>query len=416
MKSDTTDTGPHTSEVGEERYFRRGLGFKKEIQPVLESEYGSALVQLVREQDYELRTGRLHFRLARSFGFCYGVDRAVEYAYESRARFPNRHIYLLGEIIHNPHVNRRLEEMEIEFLHSNDEGVFDFSTVTREDVVIIPAFGVTLHDFETLCALECILVDTTCGSVLNVWKRVESYSRDGFTAIIHGKHWHEETRATSSQVRKHEGGKQLIVRDMEEAEIVCAYIRGGEDRAAFMERFGHCSSPRFDPDLHLQRVGVANQTTMLASESLAIAARLGEAIADRYGDDELPSRFRSFDTICSATQDRQDAVQDMMAAPPDVMIVIGGYNSSNTNHLAHLCSQHTRTYHIEDATCIDAAVGSISHKKTMEDDILLDREWLPEGDVTIGLTAGASTPDSKIGETIERVLLTVGYDPGSVLI
>ncbi len=406
---------PGDAPAREERYFRRGLGLRQEIQPVLESEYGSALVHLIRERGYELRVGRLHFRLAKSFGFCYGVDRAVEYAYESREKFPDRRIFLVGEIIHNPHVNRRLQEMEIEFLYPNEAGDFDFSQVTTDDVVIIPAFGVTLQDFETLRGLDCILVDTTCGSVLNVWKRVESYSRDGFTAIIHGKYWHEETRATSSQVGKYEGGKFLIVRDMSEAEIVCDYIRGEGDRAALLERFGHCSSDGFDPDRDLARVGVANQTTMLASESLAIAARLGVAMADRWGGDELPDRFRSFDTICSATQDRQDAIKEMMADPPAVMIVIGGYNSSNTNHLAHLCAQHTRTYHIEDAACIDPAVGSISHKRIMADEILHDAEWLPEAEVDIGLTAGASTPDSKIGETVERVLRSAGYDPAEVL-
>ena len=411
----SSGTPTRSGAAAEERYFRRGLGLKKEIQPVLESEYGSAIVPLIRERGYELRVDRLHFRLAKSFGFCYGVDRAVEYAYESREKFPDRRIFLVGEIIHNPHVNRRLREMEVEFLYPDEDGSFDFSGVTPEDVVIIPAFGVTLQDFETLRALDCILIDTTCGSVLNVWKRVESYARDGFTAIIHGKHWHEETRATSSQVRKHGDGRYLIVRDMEEAELVCAYIRDGLDADTFMSRFGHCSSAGFDPDRDLERIGVANQTTMLASESLAIAARLGEAIADRWGDDELPERFRSFDTICSATQDRQDAVEAMMADPPDIMIVIGGYNSSNTNHLAHLCAQHTRTYHIEDAACIDPAAGSISHKRIMEDEVLLDPDWLPEGEVEIGLTAGASTPDSKIGETIERVLATAGYDVAELL-
>jgi len=406
MESKTPATGSPTSSVGEERYFRRGLGLGKEIQPVLDSEYGSALVHLMRENEYRLDVGRLHFRLAKSFGFCYGVDRAVEYAYESRQKFPDRHIYLLGEIIHNPHVNSRLEAMEIVFLHPNEEGVFDFSVVTREDVVIIPAFGVTLHDFETLRELGCILVDTTCGSVLNVWKRVESYSREGFTAIIHGKYWHEETRATSSQVGKYEGGKQLIVRDMDETEIVCAYIRGEGERDAFLERFAHCASPTFDPDMHLERVGVANQTTMLASESLAIAARLGEAIADRYGAAELPDRFRSFDTICSATQDRQDAVQEMMTDPPDVMIVIGGYNSSNTNHLAHLCAQHTRTYHVEDADCIDVETGAIRHKPDLSPNAaeLVETDWLPGNPFELGITAGASTPNNKIGEALLRVL------------
>jgi len=411
--SDSTDAG--RAGTPRQTYFRRGLGLKQQIQPQLVSEYGSALVGLVRENGYALEVGRLRFRLAKSFGFCYGVDRAVEYAYESREKFPDRRIFLVGEIIHNPHVNRRLQEMEIEFLYPDEAGAFDFSGVTPEDVVIIPAFGVTLHDFETLRELDCLLVDTTCGSVLNVWKRVESYSRDGFTAVVHGKWWHEETRATSSQVDKYPGGRYLIVRDMAEAEIVCAYIRDELDRDAFMERFAERSSEGFDPDRDLQRIGVANQTTMLASESLAIAAKLGEAMADRHGEVALPERFRSFDTICSATQDRQDAVEALVADPPDLMVVIGGYNSSNTNHLAHLCAQHTRTYHIEDAACIDPEAGSISHKKIMEEEILVDPAWLPEGEVEIGLTAGASTPDSKIGETIERVLRTAAYDPAELL-
>jgi 4-hydroxy-3-methylbut-2-enyl diphosphate reductase len=398
-----------------EKYFRRGLGLKKEIQPVLDAEYASALVSLVRENEYELSVGRLRFRLAKSFGFCYGVDRAVEYAYEARQKFPDRRIFLVGEIIHNPHVNRRLREMRVQVLYPDAEGEFDFSRVTPDDVVIIPAFGVTLHDFEHLRELNCILIDTTCGSVLNVWKRVESYSRDGFTAIIHGKYWHEETRATSSQVRKYPEGKHLIVLDMEEAELVCAYIRGEVDRDAFMERFAPCCSDGFDPDRDLERIGVANQTTMLASESLAIAAYLGEAIAERYGNAELPERFRSFDTICSATQDRQDAVKEMMDTPPDVMIVIGGYNSSNTTNLAHLCARHTRTYHIEDSACIDPPGGTITHKTESGQETMHHAGWLPGGDVRIGLTAGASTPDSKIGETIERVLRTAGYDPAEVV-
>lgn len=406
-----TDT---RSKTPDDKYFRRGFGLKEEIQPVLASEYGSSVVRLVRENGYQLQVGRLRFRLARSFGFCYGVDRAVEYAYEARRKFPDRRIYLVGEIIHNPHVNRQLEEMGIEFLYPDEEGAFDFSPVRREHVVIIPAFGVTLGDFETLRALDCILVDTTCGSVLNVWKRVESYGRDGFTAIIHGKYWHEETRATSSQIGKYSGGKYVIVRDMDETEKLCDYMAGRLDRDAFLSLFGHCCSEGFDPEVDLLRVGVANQTTMLASESLAIADRIKQAMAELYGAAELAERFRSFDTICSATQDRQDAIMEMMVDPPDLMIVIGGYNSSNTNHLAHLCSCHTTTYHIEDSASIEPAAGTISHKKIMQEEVVLETDWLPDGPLVIGLTAGASTPDRKIGETIQRVLLSADYDPAAI--
>ncbi len=395
-------------------YFRKGLGLKDEVKPVLESEYGSALVGAMKENDNRLDVGRLHFRLADSFGFCYGVDRAVEYAYEAREKFPDAEIYLVGEIIHNPYVNRQLREMGITFLYPDDDGRFDFSRVNAEDVVIVPAFGVSLSDFERLKEKECIVVDTTCGSVLLVWKRVESYAEDGFTAVIHGKHYHEETRATSSRVNKHEGGKYLVVRGMSEAERVCEYIRGEGDRDEFLSFFAGKHSDGFDPDRDLERIGVANQTTMVASESLAIADRLGEAMEARYGE-EAADRFRSFDTICSATQDRQDAIEAMMESPPDLMVVIGGYNSSNTNHLAHLCSQTVPTYHIEDSSCLDPDTGVLSHKEIMGEELHEATGWLPDGELEIGLTAGASTPDNKIGETIERILRLAGHDPARVL-
>jgi 4-hydroxy-3-methylbut-2-enyl diphosphate reductase len=399
----------------ETTYFRRGLGLKAEVKPVLESEYGSALVEAIKASGHELLAGRFTFRMAHSLGFCYGVDRAVEYAYETCRKFPDRRIFLVGEIIHNPHVNTRLKEMGVTFLYPDDDGMFDFSDVTTDDVVVIPAFGVKLSDFERLRDLGCILIDTTCGSVLHVWKRVEGYARDGFTAVVHGKYYHEETRATSSQVLKHEGGTYLVVRDMDETEIVCAFIRGEIGRDDLLAKFAGKCSEGFDPDVHLQKVGVANQTTMLASESLEIARVIGEAIHDRYGDEELSERFRSFDTICSATQDRQDAVVELMHDPPHVMIVVGGYNSSNTTHLAHLCAQSTRTYHIESDRSVDPARGSISHRSVADGEILTEGDWIPDGEISIGLTAGASTPDSLIGRTVERILVSEGLDPAAVL-
>ncbi|MFQ5746175.1 MAG: 4-hydroxy-3-methylbut-2-enyl diphosphate reductase [Gemmatimonadota bacterium] len=398
-----------------EGYYRRGLGLKAQVQPVLESEYGSALVRAIKEGGYELSAGRIRFRLARSLGFCYGVDRAVEYAYETCEKFPGRRIYLVGEIIHNPLVNRQLQDIGVEFLYPDGAGRFDFSGIRPDDVVIIPAFGVKLEDFRSLRAIGCVLVDTTCGSVLNVWKRVETYSRDGFTSIIHGKYDHEETRATSSQVRKHEGGCYLIVRDMDEAERVCAFIEGRLGADELGRAFRDRCSEGFDPERDLGKIGVANQTTMLASESLAIADRLREAVSRRYGEADLPRRFRSFDTICSATQDRQDAVLELMRRPPDLMIVVGGYNSSNTSHLAHLCAARTRTYHIESPACIDPEAGTISHKRIPDEAIVVESGWLPDGDVQIGLTAGASTPDSMIGQTVERIFRMIGADPAEVL-
>jgi len=398
-----------------DNYYRRGLGLRAEVKPLLVRAYGSGIVQAIKAADYRLTVGRFTFRMARSLGFCYGVDRAVEYAYETCAKFGERRIFLVGEIIHNPLVNEQLRERGVRFLFPDEDGVFDFSSVQADDVVIIPAFGVKLEDLEELRRIGCILVDTTCGSVLHVWKRVESYARDGFTSVIHGKHYHEETRATSSQVLKYPEGRYLVVRDIDEAELVGGFIRGDVDAAAIRERFADRSSDGFDPERDLQRVGVANQTTMLASESLAIAARLGEAIADRYGDEAVPGRFRSFDTICSATQDRQDAVKELMKDPPDLMIVVGGFNSSNTSHLSALCARSTRTFHIESSDGIDPETGVITHKPAGSETIEETKDWLPAGPVEIGLTAGASTPDSLIGETAEAILRLSGLDPAEIL-
>jgi 4-hydroxy-3-methylbut-2-enyl diphosphate reductase len=385
-------------------YVRKGFGLKREIADDLAS-YHSTVVDRLREQGYTLTVGDLTFRLAREFGFCYGVDRAVEYAYESRRKFPDRRLFLVGEIIHNPHVNARLEAIGVAILGYDPDGSFDFSMIRPDDVVLMPAFGVTVKDFERLRGIGCVVVDTTCGSVLNVWKRVERYARDGFTSVVHGKHYHEETKATVSQVTKYDGGRYLILLDMEEAEVVCRFIER-EDNLDEMERlFRHRVSDGLDFVRDLRKIGVANQTTMLANESLAIAARIGRSLEARYGPEALDEHFRSFDTICSATQERQDAVLDLIAEPLDVMLVIGGYNSSNTANLAKICARKVRTYHIADASCIDPERGAIRFKPVDEPDERDERDWLR--DVRrIGLTAGASTPNNKIGEAVERILET----------
>ncbi len=400
----------------QQTYFRKGFGLKARVRPIIESEYHSGLVERIRSRGYTDRFGDVTVRLAQHFGFCYGVDRAVDYAYETRHKFPDKRVFLVGEIIHNPHVNLRLSEMGIELILPSVEGGFDFGHITADDVVIIPAFGVTLKDMERLQDIGCILVDTTCGSVLLVWKRVNGYARDGYTAVIHGKYKHEESRATASQVNRHAGGRYIIVRDMAEAESVGAYMTGTADapsREEFLRRFGDRSSDGFDPDRDLQRIGVANQTTMLATESLAIGARLREMMAESFGEEHAQEHFRSFGTICSATQERQDAVLAMMQDPPDVMIVVGGYNSSNTNHLAHLCREYTTTYHVGDASCIDPATGAIHHKPELDPHApeVVDTDWLPPGPFALGITAGASTPNNKIGEAVARILQIRGIDP-----
>jgi 4-hydroxy-3-methylbut-2-enyl diphosphate reductase len=256
---------------------------------------------------------------------------------------------------------------------------------------------------EDLVGRGCTLVDTTCGSVLNVWKNVKRYAEDSFTSVIHGKYWHEETRATASQTLNAGGGAYLVVLDRDEAGLVCDYIRYGGDRAEFLQRFAAAVSPGFDPDLHLQRVGCANQTTMLSSESVAIGEMFRDAVRDRYGDDELPARFRAFDTICSATQDRQDAVIALLAEQPiDLMVVIGGYNSSNTCNLARICAEHRPTYHIADAAGLVSST-LIRHKPIGGKEEVTTTGWLPGGAVTIGLTSGASTPNNIVEDVIERL-------------
>jgi 4-hydroxy-3-methylbut-2-enyl diphosphate reductase len=399
--------------VAEASYYPRGFGLKSRIEGQLDEDYRSRIVEYLKAHDYTLRAGDLTFRLAQEFGFCYGVDRAVEYAYETRTRFPQRSLFITGEIIHNPHVNSRLREMGIRFLSGAGAEPDAWDRLGPEEVVILPAFGVTVQQMTLLREKGCTLVDTTCGSVLNVWKNVERYAKDGFTSLIHGKYNHEETRATASRTSLHPGGKYLVVRDLEETDRVARTIRHGGNAADFLEHFAPACSAGFDPGADLQRVGLANQTTMLSSESLQVAETIRRAMAERYGEDNLEAHFRSFDTICSATQDRQDAVGRLLHDGVSLMLVIGGYNSSNTNHLAELAAEKVPTFHIEDASCL-LEKTSIRHKRVGEKSPSLGGAWLPEGPLVVGITAGASTPNNRIGEVVERVMKLRGLDPSEL--
>jgi 4-hydroxy-3-methylbut-2-enyl diphosphate reductase len=388
-------------------YFQKGFGLKSEVGPVLARTYQSAVVERLKALGYEAAAGGLHFKLAKEFGFCYGVDRAVDYAYQTRRQFPDRRVFLSGEIIHNPDVNTRIQAMGIRILEHELDPAERFKDVAAGDVVILPAFGVSVPELEHLKTKQCVLVDTTCGSVLNVWKKVHYYARDGYTVIIHGKHHHEETRATASQALTHDGGQYLCVRDLAETEILCNYLRGRLGADALMAKFGDAASATFSPERDLQRIGLANQTTMLMSETLKVQELLRAAMLERHGEAELESRFRAFDTICSATQERQDAVNEMLTAGGlDVMIVIGGYNSSNTQALAKMCAPRLRTYHIDSPGCIEA--GGIRHRPVGSHVETVSADWLGDSEVRIGITAGASTPDSVVGEVIERVLALRG--------
>jgi 4-hydroxy-3-methylbut-2-en-1-yl diphosphate reductase len=380
--------------------FRKGLDLKHEVAGVLAESYHSDLIEAIKQADFQYTSGRITVHLAREFGFCYGVDRAVDYAYQARRRFPQRTVYLTGEIIHNPHVNAELRAQGIRFLTDAGESL---DRVTPADVVILPAFGVTIELLADLQERGCILVDTTCGSVLNVWKNVKRYAEEGFTSIIHGKYWHEETRATASQALHAGSGRYLIVLDRDEAGIVCDYIRAGDNPAAFLARFDRATSPGFDPDRDLQRIGCANQTTMLSSESLEVGEMLKGAMRSRHGERGLLERFRAFDTICSATQDRQDAVKILLDEQKvDLMVVIGGLNSSNTCNLARICALQVPTYHIADPEGLLSGMA-IRHKPVGRPEEVTTTNWLPPGKVTIGLTSGASTPDNLVDAAIRRL-------------
>jgi 4-hydroxy-3-methylbut-2-en-1-yl diphosphate reductase len=388
--------------------FRKGLDLKDAVAGALAQDYHSALIEEIKANDFRFTAGRLTVHLAREFGFCYGVDRAVDYAYQARKRFGDRQVYLTGEIIHNPHVNDKLRAAGIRFLTDPGE---DAARLGAEDVVILPAFGVTVGDLQRFQDQGCTLVDTTCGSVLNVWKNVTRYARDGFTSIIHGKYRHEETRATASQALKFPNGRYLVVLDREEAGVVCDYIRHGGDRETFLARFASHASAGFDPDRDLACVGLANQTTMLMSESLEIAEMLRLAMLDRYGEAALADHYRAFDTICSATQERQDAVVSLLEREPlDLMVVVGGYNSSNTCNLARICAQQVPTYHIAEPEGLVSPVA-IRHRPLQPAGApkgpvaeIETRDWLPAGKpIAIGLTAGASTPNNIIGAVVQKL-------------
>jgi 4-hydroxy-3-methylbut-2-enyl diphosphate reductase len=372
-----------------------------EVQAQVLSHYRSELIDRIRAKGDVLSVdGRLTIKLAKEFGFCYGVERAIDLAYAARKAFPNKPLYILGEIIHNPEVNDQLRAMGIKFLSGNEKDA-NVDDLERDDVVIIPAFGTEVATRAKLEAKGCQFVDTTCGDVMSVWKRVRQYSTDKVTSIIHGKAWHEETKATSSQATA-TAGHYLVVFTLSETDYVCEYITNGGNKQEFLEKFKGAYSPGFDPDVHLQTVGVANQTTMLRGETEEVQRRIRAAMEKRYGVAELPKHFRFFDTICGATQDRQDALQKLLAEPMDLLLVIGGYNSSNTSHLAEMGESRLPTYFIKNAAKMVSEKLIVHYDQHLHKEVET-RNWLPLGKLTIGVTAGASCPNNLIEDVIRRL-------------
>lgn len=379
-----------------ENYHRKGFGHQEEVAGVLKSEYQSHLIQEIRENNYTLKRGDVTIRLAESFGFCWGVERAVAMAYETRQHFPTEQIWITNEIIHNPSVNQRLRDMKVGFI-SVEKGEKDFSVVDAGDVVILPAFGASVQEMQLLNDKGCKIVDTTCPWVSKVWNTVEKHKKKAYTSIIHGKYNHEETVATSSFADKY-----LIVLNLAQAEYVSNYILNGGSRDEFMTKFSRACSEGFDPDTDLERIGIANQTTMLKSETELIGKLFERTMMRKYGPSELNEHFQSFNTICDATQERQDAMFQLVDEKLDLMVVIGGFNSSNTTHLQEIAiEQNIPSYHIDSAERIGP--GNRVEHKPLGGDLEVQENWLPAGPIVVGVTSGASTPDKVVEDTIERI-------------
>ena len=409
----STATPPEVSTAPEprKRINLRTPDIMAAVQAQVENHYRSELVERIRARGGVVAAGGMVVRLAKQFGFCYGVERAIDLAYAARKskEFEGRRLFILGEIIHNPEVNAQIAALGIKNLIGPKREA-EVDDLTAEDVVIVPAFGAEVSTVEKIKAKGCYIVDTTCGDVMSVWRRVRSYAADEVTSIIHGKSQHEETKATASQARSKAGrGHYLVVLTLEETDYVCNYIRQGGSREEFLTKFADAHSEGFDPEMHLRTVGVANQTTMLRGETEEVQRRIRQAILDRDGPEEGVKHFRFFDTICGATQERQDALKEMLVLPMNLLLVVGGYNSSNTSHLAEMGAAKLPTYFIRDASRLESETRithfdlHVGHEVNVEN-------WLPAGDVVVGVTAGASCPNHLIEETIKRLFSFRGVD------
>jgi 4-hydroxy-3-methylbut-2-enyl diphosphate reductase len=364
--------------------------------------FHSSIVEKLRDRGGKISVGNTTVLLAEQFGFCYGVERAIDLAYASRRVFPENRIFIIGEIIHNPDVNRHLREMDIVSLPWQELDA-SYDELTPDDVLIVPAFGAPTVFMQKVEERGCYVVDTTCGDVMKVWRRVRGYAKDGFTSIIHGKSNHEETRATASRALGEAGdGNYLVVLTLADVDYVCNFIRNGGDATEFLTRFADSHSPGFDPQLHLRQIGVANQTTMLKSETEEIQTRIRQAIVDRDGSEAC---FQMFDTICGATQERQDALFEMLREPMDLLLVVGGYNSSNTAHLVEIAEPQVPTFFIRSAACIKSLEEIVHYDLHLSQEKSSDYSQLfsPERPVMIGITAGASCPNNLIEETLFKL-------------
>ncbi|KAG5191428.1 4-hydroxy-3-methylbut-2-enyl diphosphate reductase chloroplast precursor [Tribonema minus] len=386
------------------------MGFKSEAEDVssmMLEEFTSPMVKELKSNSNVLQKGDVTVKLAQDFGFCWGVERAVAMSFQARKHFPSTKMHITNELIHNPGVNEKLDEMDIEFVPVNENGKKDFSAIQDGDVVILPAFGATLEEMQLLDSKDVQIVDTTCPWVSKVWNTVDKHTKMQFTTVMHGKYAHEETIATSSFADKY-----IVVKDLKEAQYVADYIVNGGNKEEFLAKFSMALSAGFDPDTDLQKVGLANQTTMYKRDTREIGKIFEKALMAKYGPAAIGQHYMAFDTICDATQERQDAMLELVEDPEiDIMLVVGGWDSSNTHHLAEISlNRGIPTYWVNKAECVKPD-GSIDHKDPHTLEVINHPNFLPKGKVCVGLTSGASTPDAYMQQTVENIFLLKQLQP-----
>lgn len=391
-----------------QQYYRKGFGYSEQATAMLQLEYQSNLIQNIRNDSYALLQGDVTIHLAQAMGFCWGVERTIALAYETRQQFPFERIWITNEIIHNPLVNQNMQDMKIKFIPVNQQGQKDFSVVTKEDVVILPAFGASFEEMQLLKEKGCKVMDTTCPWVSKVWNNVEKHKKRNYTSIIHGKYKHEETIATSSFA-----GKYLVILNLQQAEYVCTYILNGGNCEEFLAKFAHAYSPGFNPDIDLACVGIANQTTMLKGETEQISKLFERTLIRKYGAARIDDRFLSFNTICDATQERQDAMLKLVEQKLDLIVVVGGFNSSNTTQLQTIATSHgIPSYHIDTAERIGPG-NRIEHQK-LYSSLEVVKNWLQPGQIIVGITSGASTPDTVVANVIKKIFEIKGLSRNKI--